>query len=30
VVPSSLVAILVVTGLVLGLDLNTEVVGDVA
>tara|TARA_B100000768_G_scaffold18491_1_gene16769 strand:- start:113 stop:1678 length:1566 start_codon:yes stop_codon:yes gene_type:complete len=29
-VPSSLVAILVVTGLVLGLDLNTKVVGDVA
>jgi SulP family sulfate permease len=28
--PSSLVAIAVVTGLVLGLDLNTKVVGDVA
>lgn len=28
--PSSLVAILVVTGLVLGLDINTKVVGDVA
>ena len=29
-IPSSLVAIAVVTGLVLGLDLNTKVVGDVA
>ena len=29
-VPSSLVAIAVVTGLVLGLDLNTKVVGDIA
>ncbi len=29
-VPASLVAIVVVTGLVLGLDLNTKVVGDVA
>jgi SulP family sulfate permease len=28
--PSSLVAIMVVTGLVLGLDLNTKVVGDIA
>ena len=28
--PSSLVAIMVVTGLVLGLDLDTKVVGDVA
>ena len=28
--PSSLIAIVVVTGLVLGLDLNTKVVGDVA
>jgi SulP family sulfate permease len=30
VLPSSLVAILVVTALVLGLDLNTKVVGDIA
>ena len=30
VLPSSLVAIAVVTGLVLGLDLNTKVVGDIA
>mgnify|MGYP006139029801 CR=1 FL=1 len=29
-IPSSLVAIAVVTGLVLGLDLNTKVVGDIA
>ena len=29
-VPSSLVAIAVVSGLVLGLDLNTKVVGDIA
>ena len=30
VLPSSLVAIAVVTGLVMGLDLNTKVVGDIA
>ena len=30
VIPSSLAAILVVTGLVLGFDLDTKVVGDVA